>query len=96
MVVRVSVFEGGDDERLRELNEDRMRSGDLGFPAGVQRVLVISTGQGKRMLLTFFEDRDAAAAADAAISAMGDDIPEEARGRRTSVDVYDVLFDQQL
>jgi len=27
---------------------------------------------------------------------MGDEIPEDVRGRRTSVDVYEVVFDQDV
>jgi hypothetical protein len=35
-------------------------------------------------------------AATARFEAMGDEIPEEIRGRRTSVEVYEVVFDGQL
>jgi hypothetical protein len=96
MVARVATFEGGSNEELRRLNEERIGSGTMGFPEGMRRALVLGDGDAGRMLISFFDDRDAVAAAEERFEAMGDEFPEEVRGRRTSVRVYDVLFEQEL
>jgi hypothetical protein len=93
MIARMARFEGGSNDRLRELNEERMRSGSLGMPDGVQRMLVLANGDDGRLLVTFFESREALDAAAEQFESMGDEIPEEIRGKRTSVEVFDVLYD---
>jgi hypothetical protein len=96
MFARVAAFEGGDTERLRELNEERREQGAAGLPAGVRRVLLMSDESGRRRLfVTFFDSREAVDAAEASFESMGDEIPEEIRGRRTSVEVYEVLLDEE-
>ena len=96
MFARVASFEGGDTERLRELNQEQQQSGTMVVPDGVRRLMVLNDEDGgRRLFLTFFDSREALDAADAKISAMGDAIPEEVRGRRTSVDVYEVVYDEQ-
>ena len=97
MWARVASFEGGDTERLRQLNEEAMASGTMDTPPGIKRVLVLASGDGsKRLFVSFFDDREALTAAEPAFDRMGDDIPEDVRGRRTAVDVYEVVFDGQL
>jgi hypothetical protein len=49
---------------------------------------------GKRLFISFFDSREALDAAEARFESMGDEIPEDVRGRRTSVAVYEVSFDQ--
>ena len=49
---------------------------------------------GRRLFVTFFDSREAVDAAQQRFEAMGDEIPEEIRGRRTSVDVYEVVWQQ--
>jgi hypothetical protein len=93
MFVRIATFEGGDVERLRQLNEERMAGGQMNPPAGVTRAMLF---QGERRLfVTFFDSREALEAAEQRFEQMGDEIPEEIRGRRTSVDVYEVAFDDE-
>ena len=92
MYARVATFEGGDDERLRELNEQRMGDGTLNPPQGLQRAMVMSGG-GKRLFVSFFDSREAIEAAEARFESMGDEIPEDVRGRRLSVDVYEVVWE---
>src|SRR6266850_3581545 len=95
MFVRVASFEGGDTNRLRELNQERRDSGSTGMPEGVQRVMILDDEQGgKRLFVTFFDSRDAVDAAQSKFDAMGDEIPEDVRGRRTGIDVYEVVFDE--
>jgi len=92
---RVASFEGGDTERLGQLNEERMSAGTMGLPDGLKRAMLLGDETGKRRLfITFFDSRADIEAAEARFESMGDEIPEDVRGRRTSVDVYEVLFEQ--
>jgi hypothetical protein len=91
---RVTRHDGGDTEKLREMNEERREAGSLGLPEGCRRAMVL-VGDGHRLFVTFFDDRAAVTAAEARFEAMGNEIPEEIRGRRASVDVYEVAFDEQ-
>lgn len=95
MWARVASFEGGDLERLRQLNEDRMASGTMTPPAGTKRMMLFADEEGnRRLFVTFFDSREAISAAEQRFEAMGDEIPEDVRGRRTAVDVYKVVFDE--
>jgi hypothetical protein len=70
-----------------------MRDGTMSPPPGVQSVLVLENREDDRHLfITFFDSRDAIAAAEARFEQMGDEIPEQLRGRRISVDVFEVAF----
>jgi hypothetical protein len=94
MYARIASFEGGDNERLRQLNEERMASGDMNLPDGLQRAMVLNDdASGKRLFVTFFDSREAIEAAEQRFESMGDEIPEEVRGRRVGVDVYEVVWD---
>jgi hypothetical protein len=91
MFARIATFEGGDTERLRQLNQERMASGEMNLPAGVKRAMVLDGD--RRLFITFFDSREELEAAQQRFESMGDEIPEEVRGRRVSVDVYEVAFD---
>jgi HAMP domain-containing protein len=94
MFARIATFEGGDAERLRQLNEERMSSGTMNAPSGVRRAMVL---QGpRRLFVTFFDTREELEAAEKRFAEMGDEIPEEIRGKRVGVDVYEVVFDGEL
>ena len=95
MFARVASFEGGDVERLRQLNEERMNDGTVELPEGLRSAMVLQDhGSGRRLFVTFFDSREAVDAAQKRFEAMGDEIPEDIRGRRTSVDVYEVVWQQ--
>jgi hypothetical protein len=95
MYARIASFEGGDNDRLQQLNEERMRSGEMQAPDGMKRAMVLADRDGnRRLFVTFFDSRDQVDAAEEGFDRMGDTIPEDVRGRRTSVDVYEVVFDQ--
>jgi hypothetical protein len=94
MFVRIATFEGGDTERLRELNEERVASGELSLPAGVKRALVLQGD--RRLFVTFFDSREELEAAEPQFDRMGSEIPDEIRGERVGVDVYEVLFELEL
>ena len=95
MYARVASFEGGSSEQMRQMNEERMDAGSMDMPAGMTRALVLSNAAGdRRLFISFFESREAVEAAEEQFDRMGDDISEDVRGRRTSVAVYEVLFEQ--
>ncbi|MEP6910837.1 MAG: hypothetical protein ABI896_10465 [Actinomycetota bacterium] len=97
MYARVAAFEGGDEQRLQQLNDERMSSGEMNPPEGIKRVMLLGNNEaGKRLFIAFFDSREAVAAAEERFESMGDEIPEEIRGRRTSVDVYEVVTDQEV
>ena len=91
MWVRVATFEGGDREKLDQLMEERMSSGEMRPPDGMSSVLILDDKDaGKRKFLAFFDSREALEAAEDGFDKQGDSIPEEIRGKRTSVHYYDV------
>lgn len=91
MWVRVATFEGGDTEKLDKLMGERMSSGEMPPPEGMSSVLILDDKDAKkRKFLAFFEGRDALEAAEAGFDRQGDTIPEEIRGKRTSVHYYEV------
>ena len=96
MYARMATFEGGDLERIRQMNQER-RNQPGWVPEGVKRVLVLNdSSSGKRHFISFFDSREAVDAANQQFERMGDEIPEEIRGRRVGVDVYEVLADETM
>jgi hypothetical protein len=97
MWARIATFEGGNSEKLQRMNEERMQSGDMKPPEGMNRVLLLADADGKRRLfVAFFESREAMEAGEKRFEAMGDEIPEDVRGKRTGVDYYEVVTDQSV
>jgi len=97
MFARVASLEGGDGKRILEMNEEAMQSGTMNAPQEIKRVLLFDDDQrNRRLFITFFDSREAIQAAEERFESMGDEIPEDIRGRRTSVDVYEVVFDQEM
>jgi hypothetical protein len=95
MFARVAAFEGGDVERLRQMNEERVNDGTMELPEGLRSAMVLQDhASGRRLFVTFFDSREAVDAAQERFEAMGDEIPEDIRGRRTSLDVYEVVWQQ--
>jgi hypothetical protein len=93
MYARVATFQGGDRDELKRLNERRLEDGSMGVPDGVRSVLMLEDRvKDRHLFVTFFDSREAIVAAEARFERMGDEIPEELRGRRLSVDVYEVAF----
>jgi hypothetical protein len=92
---RIASFAGGDTERLKQMNEQRVADGSMNLPEGVSRLMLLAKEDGdSRLFITFFETRAALEAAEARFESMGDEIPEDVRGRRTSVEVYEVVLEQ--
>ena len=98
MWVRVATFEGGDTEKLDQLVQERMSSGEMTPPEGLSSVLILDDKDAKkRKFMAFFDSRDALEAAEAGFDRQGDEIPEEVRGKRTSVHFYEVgVYDGDL
>jgi hypothetical protein len=93
MWVRVATFEGGDTEKVDKLMDERMSSGEMTPPDGMNSVLILDDKDAKkRKFLAFFETREALEAAEEGFDRQGDTIPEEIRGKRTSVHYYDVVI----
>jgi len=93
MWVRVATFEGGDTEKMNKLVDERMSSGQMRAPEGMSSVLILDdTDARKRKFLAFFDSREAVEAAEAGFDEQGDAIPEEIRGKRTTVHYYDVVI----
>lgn len=97
MWARVASFEGGDQEQLQKLNEERTASGDMNPPEGMKRVLLLADAdKNRRLFVAFFDSKDAMAAAEQRFEQMGDEIPEDIRGRRTAVAHYEVITDDSV
>jgi hypothetical protein len=93
MWVRVATFEGVDRERVGKLMQERMDAGEMAPPEGMHSVVVLDAiDANKRKFLAFFDNRDALEAAEAAFDRQGDTIPEDVRGKRTSVHYYEVVI----
>jgi hypothetical protein len=97
MWARIATFEGGDQARLKQMNDERMASGEMNPPAGLKRVLLLSdSDNNRRLFIAFFDSKDEMAAAEQRFEAMGDEVPEDVRGKRTGLDYYEVATDQSM
>ena len=93
MWVRVATFEGVDSEKANEIVKQQMASGEMSPPEGMDSVLVLDDKDAKRRkFFAFFESKDAIAAAEPGFERQGETIPEEIRGKRTTVHYYDVAI----
>ena len=93
MWVRVATFEGADREKIDKLMAEQMSSGEMVSPDGMTSALILDEeGARKRKFFAFFDSREAVEAAEAGFDRQGDTIPEEVRGKRTSVHYYEVLI----
>src|SRR5215831_206654 len=93
MWVRVATFEGGDTRKLDKLIGEQMSSGEMTPPDGMNSVLILDDqAVQRRKFFAFFDSREAVEAAEAGFDRQGDSIPEEIRGKRTSVHYYDVVI----
>ncbi len=96
MYARIATFEGGNTEQLREMNQQRDEAGTANFPDGLRHALALASRDGdRRLFVTLFDSREAVEAAEQRFEEMGDEIPEDVRGRRTSVEVYEVALHEQ-
>lgn len=87
MWARIATFENADIERLRE----RVGQRPPELPAGLRGVLsLVDTDAKRQLFITLFGSREEIEAAEPVFERMGDELPEEVRGRRVSRDYYEV------
>jgi hypothetical protein len=94
MHARVAAFENPDMSRTDELIglvRDRQSQGKE-LPDALGMYLLIDRAAGKSLGISIFESEDAIRAAEPAFERMGDEVPEELRGKRVSVDTYEVAI----
>jgi hypothetical protein len=73
--------------------DERMSSGEMTPPEGMSSVLILDDKDArKRKFLAFFDGRESLEAAEEGFDRQGDTIPEEIRGKRTSVHSYEVVI----
>jgi hypothetical protein len=95
MWARVASFENADLDRLEQMSQGGVQ--EMSPPAGMKRVMIFADRAAKRhSFVTFFDTREALDAAEQRFEQMGDEIPEEIRGRRTSVEVYELVHEETL
>jgi hypothetical protein len=89
MWARVASFEGTDVERMRsEANRPPER-----LPEGLRAAFGLAdSASGRQVFITLFESREAIEAAEPTFEQMGDEIPEDVRGRRVSKEYFEVVF----
>jgi hypothetical protein len=93
MWVRVATFEGADPERANAIVRERMASGEMTPSEGMHSVLILDDQAAKkRKFFAFFDSKEAIEAAESGFDRQGDSIPEEVRGKRTSVHYYEVVI----
>jgi hypothetical protein len=96
MYARVAAFANPDLSRVDELvaRVEERAGGEPELP-GLRRFMMLLDREGGTSLgITFFDTAEAIREAEPVFDRMGDEIPEEERGRRTSVEVYEVLIDE--
>jgi hypothetical protein len=80
--------------RCTGINNEMLVERPTELPAGIRRVMVLRKGDsGSWSVISFFDDEEAAAAAEDRFEQMGDEIPEDVRGKRVSVETFEVAFD---
>jgi hypothetical protein len=89
MWARVATFEGADIDRLR--GEVNRPPGEM--PEGIRGAFGLGDAEtGRQLFITLFDSREAIEAAEPTFERMGDEIPEDDRGRRISKDYYEVML----
>ena len=96
MIARLATFEGGDAEEMRRINNEILVERSSSLPDGMLRVMVLMKDDTRWSVISFFDDEESARAAEARFEEMGDEIPESVRGRRVSLDTYEVAFDVEM
>jgi len=96
VIARLATFEGGDAEEMRRINNELLVERSSSLPDGLLRVMVLMRDDSRWSVISFFDDEETARAAEARFEEMGDEIPESVRGRRVSLETYEVGFDVEM
>jgi hypothetical protein len=94
MYARVAAFENSDMSQIDELIgtiQGRIRAGQE-IPAAKGFLMLVDRQGGTSLGITFFESEDDIRAAEPIFERMGDEIPEDVRGKRTAVETYEVAI----
>jgi hypothetical protein len=87
MWARVASFEGTDVKSLR----DEVRRPPAEVPPGLRGFMsLVDEASGRQLFLTLFDSREEMEAAEPWFERMGDEIPESTRGRRLSIEYWEV------
>ena len=96
MIARVATFEGGDAAEMSRMSNEMLVERPNSLPPGVLRVMVLRRDDTSWSVISFFDNEVTARAAEARWEEMGDEIPEHVRGKRVSVETYEVAFDVEM
>ena len=94
MYARVASFEGRDSSLTDQLIERVRDVGPSSVPDAKGSLGLFDSERGTALAITFFDSEEAIRNSEQAFEDMAQHFPPEMRGRRTSVDVYEVtIFD---
>jgi hypothetical protein len=94
VIARIATFEGGNAEEMAKHNNEMLvERGGSALPPGTLRVMVLMADESRWSVISFYDSEQTAAAAEAQWETMGDEIPEDVRGKRVSVESFEVAFD---
>jgi hypothetical protein len=96
VIARIATFEGGDAQEMRRINNEIFVERSTALPAGMLRVMVLMKDDSRWSVISFFEDEESAREAEARFEEMGDEIPENVRGRRVGLETCEVAFDVEM
>ena len=93
MHARVAAFENVDTSVVDDLLASVRQNIDANrVPDAQGGLMLLDRDERKSLGITFFDSEEKIRAAEPEFERMGDEIPEAQRGRRTSVDVYEVVL----
>jgi len=92
MYARVASFEGRDTSRTDELIQRAREAGPGTVPGAKGFIGLLDRELGTSLSITFFDSEEAIRDAEQAFEDIAQNFPPELRGRRTSVDVYEVAL----
>src|SRR5207237_7439922 len=96
VIARIATFEGGDADEMRRRNNEMLVERATDLPAGILRVMVLMKDESRWSVISFFDSEEAAAVVEHRFEQMGDEIPESVRGKRISVESFEVAFDVEM
>ena len=93
MHARVATFENVDTSVVDDLLARVRQNIEANrVPDAQGGLMLLDRAERKSLGITFFESEEKIRAAEPEFERMGEEIPEEQRGRRTSIDVYEVAM----
>jgi heme-degrading monooxygenase HmoA len=92
MYARVASFEGRDSSLTDELIQRAREKGPASVPNVKGFIGLMDRERGTSLSITFFDNEDEIRSSEQAFEDIAQNFPPEMRGRRTSVDVYEVTI----